>query len=184
MFINGNGDPISVEVVTNNLPHTLASIRKQYETFFPGNLFDYFFLKERYNQQYKDDAVFSKVFGLFAGFAVFVACLGLFGLSLFSTAQRTKEIGTRKVLGASAFQIVSLLSRDFLKLIILSIAIALPIGWYAVNKWLENFAYSTSIQWWVFVVAGLIALLIAFFTVSFQAIKAALDNPVKSLRTE
>jgi putative ABC transport system permease protein len=180
----GNGDPISVKVATDNLPQTLASIRKQYETFFPGNLFDYFFLKERYNQQYKDDAIFTKVFGLFAGFAVFVACLGLFGLSLFTTAQRMNEIGMRKVLGASAFQIVSLLSRDFLKLIILAIAIASPIGWYAVNKWLENFAYSTSIAGWVFVVAGLIALLIALLTVSFQAIKSALANPIKSLRTE
>ena len=113
-----------------------------------------------------------------------MACLGLFGLSAFSAEQRTREIGIRKVLGASVTNVAALLSKDFIKLVLIAIVIASPLAWYAMNKWLEGFAYKITISWWMFLIAGLVAVLIALVTVSFQAIKAAVANPVKSLRTE
>jgi putative ABC transport system permease protein len=180
----GNGDYISVKVAPKDVAATLASIRKQYEAFFPGNLFDYFFMDEKFNRQYKDDQLFGKVFGLFAGFAVLVACLGLFGLSLVTTAQRTKEIGIRKVLGASESHIVALLSKDFLKPVLIANLIAWPLAWYAIHRWLESFAYRIPVNIWVFVLAGILALLVALLTVSFQSIKTAIANPVRSLRSE
>ena len=116
--------------------------------------------------------------------AILISCLGLFGLTAFSAEQRKKEIGVRKVLGASVQGLVQLLSRDFLKLVALAIVIATPVAWWTMNKWLQEFAYRTTISWWMFALAGLIAIMIALITVSFQAIKAAIANPVKSLRTE
>src|SRR6185436_6489542 len=116
--------------------------------------------------------------------AIIISCLGLFGLATFTAEQRTKEIGIRKVLGASVHGVVGLLSKDFLKLVIIAVLIASPVAWYAMNKWLQNFAYQTSITWQVFALTASIAILIAFVTISFQAIKAAVANPVKSLRTE
>jgi putative ABC transport system permease protein len=179
-----NGSRISVKVDTKELAGTIASIRKIYDKFFPGNLFDYYFLDEKFNEQYKNDELFGKVFGIFGSFAVFIACLGLLGLSLFSTTQRTKEIGVRKVLGASVSNIVFLLSKDFIRLVIIAFIIASPIAWFIMNNWLQNFAYRIDIGWWVFALAGILAVLVAFVTISFQAIKAAVTNPVKSLRTE
>ncbi len=126
----------------------------------------------------------SKVFGIFTFLSIFVACLGLFGLSIFTAERRKKEIGVRKVLGASVQSVVSLLSKDFLKLVIISAIIAFPVAWLAMHKWLEDFAYRITIEWFVFIIGGIGALLIALFTISFQAIKAAIANPVKSLRTE
>jgi putative ABC transport system permease protein len=180
----GNGDPISVKVATQNLPRTLASIRQQYGAYFPGNVFDYFFLDEKFSQQYKDDQLFGRVFGLFAGFAIFVACLGLFGLSLFTVTQRAKEMGIRKVLGASVPQIVGLLSKDFMRLMLIAFLIAAPIAWYTMHQWLQDFAYKVAIEWWMFVLAGVLSTSVALLTVSFQSIKAALMNPVRSLRSE
>jgi putative ABC transport system permease protein len=176
--------PISVKVNPQNLPRTIAAIKKIYDSFFPGNLFDYFFLNEKFNQQYSSDQLFGKVFAFFAGFAVFIASLGLLGLSLFATAQRTKEIGVRKVLGASIPNIVVLLSRDFISLVLVAIVIASPVAWYVMKNWLQDFAYRVNMSWWIFFAAGLLAVLIALITISFQAIKAAMANPVKSLRTE
>jgi putative ABC transport system permease protein len=124
------------------------------------------------------------VISIFATLAIIIACIGLFGLSIYTAKQRTKEIGIRKVLGASVTGVVRLLSKDFIKLVGIAILIASPIAWWASNKWLQDFAYRINISWWVFASAGVIALLIAMFTVSFQAIKAAIANPVKSLRTE
>jgi len=124
------------------------------------------------------------VFGIFTFLSIFVACLGLFGLSVYTAERRTKEIGVRKVLGASVQSIVTLLSKDFLKLVFISAIVAFPVAWLAMNKWLEDFAYRIPIEWTVFVFAAFAALLIALFTISFQAIKAAVINPVKSLRTE
>jgi putative ABC transport system permease protein len=115
---------------------------------------------------------------------ILIACLGLLGLATFAAQQRVKEIGIRKVLGASVASVVALLSKDFLKLVLISFVVALPIGWYAMNKWLLDFAYRIDIKWWIFVIAGLLAIIIALITISFQAIKAALSNPVRSLRTE
>ena len=124
------------------------------------------------------------MFGLFAAFAILISCLGLFGLATFTAEQRQKEIGVRKVLGASVASIVALLSQDFLKLVLVAIVIASPIAWYAMNRWLQDFAYKINIEWWVFGLAGLLAAGIALLTVSFQSIKAALMNPVNSLRSE
>ncbi|MFT3679009.1 MAG: ABC transporter permease [Ferruginibacter sp.] len=182
-FYSTNSD-ISIRINTADVPKTIAAIKEKYTAFFPGNLFDYFFLDERFNKQYQNDQLFGKAFGIFAGLAIFVACLGLFGLAMFSTIQRTKEIGVRKVLGASVSTILVLISKDFLKLVLLSAVIAFPLAWFTMNKWLQDFAYRISISWWVFALAGLLALAIALITISFQAVKAALSNPVKSLRTE
>lgn len=179
-----NDDAVSVKVDTKDLPATIAAIKKKYDEFFPGNLFDYFFLNERFNAQYSDDQLFGKVFALFAGFAIFIACLGLLGLSLFATAQRRKEIGVRKVLGASVTNIVALLSKEFIKLIAIAFVIATPLAWYIMHQWLQNYAYRTGISWWIFAGAGLLALIIALATISTQAVKAALANPVRALRSE
>jgi putative ABC transport system permease protein len=175
---------ISVKVDTKDLPVTIAAIKKAYDAFFPGNLFDYSFLDERFNAQYANERLFGKVFAIFSGFAIFIACLGLLGLSLFATAQRTKEIGVRKVLGASVSNIVMLLSKDFIKLVMIAFVIASPVAWYIMNNWLRDFAYRINISWWIFAAAGLLAVIIALGTISFQAVKAAIANPVKSLRTE
>ena len=178
------GDAISIKVNTQNLPSTIAQIKAKYAAFFPGNIFDYYFLNEKFNQQYANDELFGKAFGLFAGFAVFIACLGLFGLSLFATTQRTKEIGVRKILGASVSNIVLLLSKDFIKLIIVAFIIASPAAWFVMHNWLNDFAYRINISAWIFIIAGILSIVIALTTISFQAIKAAIANPVKSLRTE
>ena len=177
-----NGSGISVRVETRNLPSTIAALKKAYDAAFPGNLFDYYFLDQHYNEQYADDQLFGKAFSIFAGFAIFIACLGLLGLSLFATAQRTKEIGVRKVLGASVGNIVTLLSKDFIRLVILAFIIASPIAYFIMHQWLRDFAYRVDIEWWVFVVSGMLAAAVALITISFQAIKAAVANPVKSLR--
>src|SRR6476659_6903394 len=125
-----------------------------------------------------------KLFITFAVFAIFIACLGLFGLVTYAAEQRVKEIGIRKVLGASVKSIVAMLSKDFLKLIMIAAVIAFPVAWFAMNKWLQDFAYKIDMSWWMFALAALVALVIALVTISFQAIKAAFANPVKSLRTE
>ncbi|MCB0427925.1 MAG: ABC transporter permease, partial [Mangrovimonas sp.] len=125
-----------------------------------------------------------KIAFTFSLLAILIACLGLFGLASYMAEQRTKELGVRKVLGASAGNLVKLLSKDFVKLVGVAFLIAVPLSWYAMHSWLEDFAYRTSLSWWIFIVAGLLAMIIAVATISFQAIKAALTNPVKSLRTE
>lgn len=182
--IYNNNASISVKVGTKDLPETISSIKKEYNLFFPGNVFDYFFLDEHFNKQYTNDQLFGKVFTIFAGFAIFIACLGLLGLSLLSTAQRTKEIGVRKVLGSSVSNIVILLSKDFIKLVIIAFVIASPVAWYIMNNWLEDFTYRINISWLVFAVTAILALGIAFLTISFHAIKAANANPVESLHYE
>jgi len=178
------GAQISVKMSTTNPVETVASIKAAYDKFFPGNIFDYAFLDQRYNDQYKNDALFGKAFGIFGGFAIFIASLGLLGLSLFATLQRTKEIGVRKVLGASVANIVLLLSKDFIKLVLIAIIIATPIAWYILHHWLQDFAYRITISWWIFGLAGIVAIAVALATISFQAVKAAGANPVKSLRSE
>ncbi len=182
--VYGTYNPVSIKVTPQNLAATIAAIKKKYDEFFAGNLFDYYFLDEKFNEQYKNDQLFGKVFSIFAGFAIFIACLGLLGLSLFSTMQRTKEIGVRKVLGASVTNIVALLSKDFIRLVIIAFVIASPVAWWIMHNWLQDFAYRINISWWIFLAAGLLAIIIALATISFQAIKAAIANPVKSLRTE
>jgi putative ABC transport system permease protein len=180
----GTGSPISIKVNARDLPATISAIKKVYDDLFPGNYFDYVFLDARFNAQYADDQLFSKAFAIFSGFAIFIACLGLLGLSLFATAQRTKEIGVRKVLGASVSNIVLLLSRDFIGLVLIAFLIASPLAWFIMHKWLQDFAYRIGIEWWVFGLAGLLAVAIALATISYQAIRAAVANPVKALRSE
>ncbi len=154
---------------------------KQYNGQFP---FEYTFLDDAFNNLYKGEQREGLLFTYFAGIAIFISCLGLLGLATFTAQVRIREIGVRKVLGASIGQITAMLSIDFLKLVLVAIILATPLAWYAMQKWLDDFAYRVSLQWWVFIVAGLLAALIAFATISFQAIKAALMNPVKSLRSE
>ncbi|HEY4064505.1 MAG TPA: ABC transporter permease [Puia sp.] len=178
---NGN---ISVKVNTKDLPSTVAGIKKSFDSFFPGNYFDYYFLDAKYKEQYANDQLFGKAFSIFAGFAIFIACLGLLGLSLFATMQRTKEIGVRKVLGAPIGSIVILLSREFVQLVLLANLIAFPLAGWLMSQWLRGFAYHTQISWWIFALSGLAALVIALGTVSGQSVRAALTNPVKSLRSE
>ena len=175
---------LSVKLDTKDIAQTMEAIKTKYDAFFPGNLFDYYFLNDRFNAQYANDQLFGKVFGIFSAFAIFIACLGLLGLSLFATTQRTKEIGVRKVLGASVSNIVVLLSKDFVKLVLIAFVVASPIAWLVMNSWLSDFAYRINISAWIFISAGLLAVFIALATISFQAIKAAIANPVKSLRTE
>jgi putative ABC transport system permease protein len=177
-------DYFSIKIEPHDLSSKIAAIKKKYDSFFPGNLFDYYFLDEKFNEQYGNDKLFGIVFSIFSGFAILIACLGLFGLSLFTILQRTKEIGIRKVLGASVSNIVLMLSKDFIKLVIIAFLIALPAAWLVMNNWLQNFSYRTNISLWIFFAAGSLAVIIALTTISFQAIKAAIANPVKSLRTE
>ena len=141
-------------------------------------------MDEQFNNMYRTEQRISEISITFAILAILIACLGLFGLVTYAAEQRIKEIGIRKVLGASVANLVGMLSKDFLKLVIISALIAFPVAWWAMNKWLQDFAYRTTISWWIFVAAALAAIAIALITISFQAIKAALMNPIKSLRTE
>ena len=162
----------------------MAEVSKAYTKAFPGNPFEYFFLDDYFNRQYANEQRFGKLFMTFAILAIIIACVGLFGLSAYTVSRQVKEIGIRKVLGASVSNIVMLLSKDFVKLVLLAIIIASPVAWWVMSKWLQDFAYRVNLSWWIFVIAGVAALLIAMITVSFQAIRAAITNPVKSLRTE
>jgi putative ABC transport system permease protein len=162
----------------------LADLGAIWKANMPGLPFEYSFLDQDLEQQYKEENTLKKISNSFTVLAILISCLGLFGLAMFTAQQRIKEIGVRKVLGASVAGITSLLSKEFLKLVCISILIASPIAWWLMDKWLSDFAYRTPITWWTFLVAGIIALLIALITVSFQAVKAAVANPVRSLRTE
>ena len=162
----------------------IGSLEKIWSKYFPESPFSYFFLDELFNEQYKADEMFGKVFGLFSFLAILIACFGLLGLSAYNVLQRTKEIGVRKVLGASVPHILYLLSKDFLILIGIAFLVAVPVTWWAMNNWLNDFAYRIPISWIVFLIAGIATCLVALVAVSLQAIKAATTNPVKSLRTE
>ncbi len=175
---------LSVKVNSANLNKTIAAVEKQFKTLIPNRPFNYYFLDEFFDRQYKSEERFGRLFLNFDVLAIFISCLGLLGLASYSTMQRTREIGIRKVMGASVSNIINLLSKDFLKLVVISFFIAAPAAWYFMHKWLADFAYRTSISWWIFALAGLLAILIAVITISFQAFRAAVANPVKSLRTE
>ncbi|MCY7327939.1 MAG: FtsX-like permease family protein, partial [Saprospiraceae bacterium] len=173
-----------VKIRPEKMEATVASIQQAFESTFPEQVFDGKFLDESIADFYRDEQRFSAMCKGFAGLAILISCLGLFGLASHMARQRTKEIGVRKVLGATVAGITGLLAKDFLKLVVVAIIIASPLAWWAMQKWLEDFEYRISIQWWVFVAAGLAAVGVAFLTVGFQSIKAALANPVKSLRSE
>jgi ABC-type antimicrobial peptide transport system permease subunit len=167
-----------------DLRMALDRIGKVMKSNEPGYPFEYKFVDEQFDKLFKTESLIGKLAGIFAVLAVIISCLGLFGLSAYTAERRTKEIGIRKVLGASVPGITSLLSKDFVKLVVISFVIAFPLAWYFMHQWLQDFEYRITISWLVFVGAGLIALAIALTTISFQAIRAAMSNPIKSLRTE
>ena len=184
IILNDNPLYVSIKLKASATQITLNAIQKQWKEFDDEFPFDYFFMDEQLNKFYQSDQRLLRVISIFATLAIVIACIGLFGLSIYTAKQRTKEIGIRKVLGASVTGVVALLSKEFIKLVSIAILIASPIAWWAANKWLQDFAYRINIGWGIFVSAGVIALLIAMLTVSFQAVKAAAANPVRSLRTE
>lgn len=175
---------LSIHVTAPQLPQTIAAIEDVWKTMVPRKPFSYYFLDEFFDRQYRSEERFGKLFLNFAILAIFISCMGLLGLASYSTLQRTKEIGIRKVMGASISNIINLLSKDFLGLVLIAFFIAAPLAWYFMHGWLQDFAYRITIGWWVFIIAGIVAVLIALLTISFQAIRAAVSNPVKSLRTE
>jgi putative ABC transport system permease protein len=181
---NNKASIISVKMSGAKIQEALASVSSIWKKFAPNQPFRYTFMDESFANMYADVQRTGSIFTSFAVFAIIIACLGLFALSAFMAEQRTKEIGIRKVLGASVSSITTMLSKDFVKLIVIAIVIASPVAWWGMSKWLQDFAYRINIDWKFFAVAAVMALAIALFTISFQAIKAAIANPVKSLRTE
>jgi putative ABC transport system permease protein len=179
-----SGGDLMVKLSGNDVPGTLGFIESKWKALAPHRPFSYQFLDDAFNSLYGAEQRIGRVFGVFAFLAIFLACLGLFGLAAFTTAQRTKEIGIRKVLGASVGSIVALLSKDFLRLVGIAFLLAAPLAWYAMHKWLEGFVYRVDLAWWLFALAGALAGGIALLTVSFQSIKAALTDPVDSLKSE
>ncbi|KAA5542852.1 ABC transporter permease [Adhaeribacter rhizoryzae] len=179
-----NANFLFVRTEAGKTKEALASLENLTKRFNPNYPFNYRFLDEDFEQMYRSEAVIGKLANYFAGIAIVISCLGLFGLALFTAEQRTKEIGIRKVLGASVSGIVAMLSKDFLKLVLIANLIAWPLGWYLMHNWLQNYAFRADMGWWIFVLAGGATLLIALLTVSFQAVRAALTNPVQSLRSE
>jgi putative ABC transport system permease protein len=175
---------IGLKVNAANVSETISSLEKKWKTLNPDIPFEYSFLNEDFAQLYKSEKQTQTIVGLLSGLAIFIACLGLFGLAAFMAEQRMKEIGVRKVLGADVLGIVGLLSKDFIILVLIAIAIAVPVAWLGMNRWLDGFAYKTDLSWWIFAVAGTAAIVIALVTVSFQSIKAAMTNPAKVLKNE
>ena len=184
-FVLGNNSWVSIyRFNTSDISGLINKIETKYKAIATGMPFSYHFLDDSFDQMYRQEQRVGKVALTFSLLAIIIACLGLFGLATYIAEQRTKEIGIRKVLGASVTNIVTMLSTDFIKLVLISFVIATPIAWWFMNKWLQEFAYRIDLSWWIFAFTGITALLIALFTLSFQAIKAAISNPVKSLRTE
>jgi putative ABC transport system permease protein len=177
-------EEVSVRINGAKSQEAITYMQDTWKKINPGHAFEYEFLDDHFKELYQADQQVSKIIGILAGLAIIISCLGLFGLASYTAERRIREIGIRKVLGASVQSVVGLLSKDFLKLVFIANLIAWPIAWFLLSKWLQDFAYRVNISWWVFAIAGVAALLIALLTVSFQAIKAALTNPVKSLRSE
>jgi len=185
LVLGGNESTMmSVKLSTADLTNTLASITSIWKSFAPNQPIRYTFMDESFANMYADVQRMGKIFTSFALLAIVIACLGLFALSAFMAEQRNKEIGIRKVLGASVSGITAMLSKDFVKLVLIAFVIASPLAYWAMTKWLQDFAYRISIGWWMIGIAGLVAVVIALITISFQSIKAAMMNPVKALRSE
>ncbi len=168
----------------SNIENALAKITAVVKKDNPAYPLEYKFVDDEFNQMFLSETLISKLSRVFASLAIIISCMGLFGLAAYTAERRTKEIGIRKVLGASVSGVAALLSKNFLQLVALSCIVAFPLAWWAMHSWLQNYKYRIEINWWIFIVAGLMALLIALITISFQAIKAAIANPIKSLRTE
>jgi putative ABC transport system permease protein len=179
-----NAGNTAIRLSSTNMPRLVTQIERLYKELAPGQPFDYTFMDEDFNNLYRTEQRMGVIAISFSSLAILIACLGLFGLAAYAAEQRTKEIGIRKVLGATVSNITAMLSKDFLKLVTVAAVIAFPLAWWVMHSWLQDFAYRTNISWWVFIMAGVVAALIAVFTVSFQTIRAALMNPVKSLRNE
>lgn len=181
----GGTQYILARIKPNQISSAIASIEAKWKEIAPEQTFKFYFLEENINAQYKSEQQSGRLFAVFSGLAIFVACIGLFALSAYITRLRSKEIGVRKVLGASVSGVVILLSKDFTKMILISFVLAVPAAWYVMeNWWLQNFAYRINISAWIILVSGFAALCIAWLTVSYQSIKAAMKNPVYSLRSE
>jgi len=184
LTLGRNNGSVSFRLKTDDVSKVVGAIEAQWKKNAPGQPFSYAFLNEEFDAMYRSEQRVGQIAISFSVLAILIACLGLFGLAAFTAEQRTKEIGIRKVLGADVRNIVAMLSRDFLQLVLISNLIAWPLAWWAMSRWLQDFAYRIDLSWWIFALAGLMALFIALFTISFQALKAALANPIKSLRTE
>jgi hypothetical protein len=184
MKTNFGGGYVVMRTTPASIRKVIGTLQKSFYNVYGDYPFSYGFVSDDLSKLYITEQRMEKLFNVFSILSIVISCLGLFGLATFAAQQRIKEIGIRKVLGASEAGIATLLSKDFIQLVLISFVIAFPVAWWAMNKWLQSFAYRINISWWVFAVAGLAALLIALLTVSFQAIKAAIANPVKSLRTE
>jgi len=174
----------SIKLSTANIASSMQSIKKIWEKTFPNYVYEYRFLDDKIESFYKQENQLSNLYKIFAVIAIFLSCLGLYGLASFMAVQRIKEVGIRKVLGASVGGVVYLFSKEFIILITIAFIIASPVAWYFMNQWLQDYVYRINISWWIFIVGGISSIIIALMTVSFQAIKAALANPVKSLRSE
>ena len=174
----------SVKFNTSQVKESMAMFEQVWKEVFPGNPFHYFFLDDHYNKQYQADQQFGNVFSIFSGLAIFIACLGLFGLSSLTALQRTKEIGIRKVLGASLFGILRLVSKDYIVLIGAAIVLSVPLAAWIMNSWLQDFATRILLSWWIFAIPSFTVVVIALVTVSVHTLKAAMTDPVKSLRYE
>jgi len=183
MQLNTDNSSLSIKVNTANIPALLSQIETKWKDFTPAH-FQYTFMDQDFDAMYRSEQRIGTIFIAFTTLAIVIACLGLFGLAAYAAEQRTKEIGIRKVLGASIANIAGMLSKDFIKLICIAIVISSPIAWYLMQKWLQDFAYRINIEWWVIAIAGFAAILVAFITISFQSVKAAVANPVNSLRSE
>src|SRR6476659_10814249 len=174
----------SIKLSTTNIASSMQSIKKIWEQTFPNYVYEYRFLDDKVASFYKQENQLSQLYKIFAAIAIFLSCLGLYGLASFMAVQKIKEVGIRKVLGATAGSIVYLFSKEFIVLISIAFLLATPLAWYFMNKWLQDYVYRVNISWWLFAGGGLAAIIIALATISFQAVKAAIANPVKSLRTE
>jgi putative ABC transport system permease protein len=183
VYAQDNGNLI-MKLTTKDASAFVAELQKRFTQYGAEDPMEYSFLDTRFNAEYKMEQKAGTILAIFAGLTIFVACMGLFGLAKFMAQQRKKEIGIRKVLGASVTQLSTMLSKEFVKLVLIACLIAFPLAWWAMQEWLKEFAYRIDIGWWMFGLAGIIALLIAMFTVSSQAFKAAVANPINSLRTE
>ena len=188
LYIHDPSNPtamtISLQISDQNVAETISFIGKLWSQHFPASSYDYFFIDREFEKYYEQEQRILEIFSYMTLFTIFIACLGLFGLVLYVAAQKTKEIGIRKVLGATVSNIIVLLSKDFVKLVLISNIIAWPVAYFVMNKWLQNFAYRMTIGWWIFILAGMLALVIALITVSFLSLRAAVANPVESLRYE
>jgi putative ABC transport system permease protein len=169
---------------TADVQGSMAAIGKLYKKYCPDKPFEYFFLDESFDTLFKAEDRMAKLFGIFTGLAIFISCLGLFGLAAYSTARRAKEIGIRKVLGASISSVMGLLSGEFLRPVLIAITVASPVAWYLMEQWLKKFTYRIQIEWWIFAAAGVSVIVLALLTVSIQSLRAALANPASAIKSE